>query len=157
MCLLNSCGEKMARSIYFPTVELAKNSENNGLATIIHGLIQQNLIDKPEKLADFFKLQGRIAIVAADIEVSLTLEFNRGQLTIHDGIYGIPDLTVRADSEDVINLSLLEVEPRWGLPNPRCEAFRKMLQSTKQGHLKVYGMAAHMLLILRLTRVISVN
>jgi len=147
----------MTKSIYFPTIELAPGSENNGMAEMIAGLIRQNLEDRPDKLPDFFRLSGRVSIVAEDVEVALTMEFARGQLIVHDGIVGIPDVTIRGTSEDIINLSLVETTTRFGLPNPRGETFQKVLSATKQGRIHVYGALPNLLLMARLSKVMSVN
>ena len=100
-------------------IKFAPGAEDNGLATMVAGLIEQNLADRPDKRADFERLAGRVAIVAEDAGVALTLEFARGTLTVHDGVAGVPDVSVRANSDDVINLSLVELLPRFGLPDPR--------------------------------------
>lgn len=147
----------MVKSIYFPTVELAPGSENNGMAEMIAGLIRQNLQDRPDKLPDFFKLAGRVSIVAEDAEVALTMEFKCGQLTVHDGIVGIPDVTIRGTGEDIINLSLVETTPRFGLPNPRGENFQKVLSALRQGRLHIYGAIPNLLPMARLSKVMSVN
>ncbi|MBN1654683.1 MAG: hypothetical protein JXA30_13005 [Deltaproteobacteria bacterium] len=147
----------MTKSIYFPLVELAPGAENNGLAEMIAGLIRQNLEDSPEKMSDFFKLSGRVSIVAEDVEVVLTMEFNRGQLMVHNGIVGIPDVTVRGSSEDIINLSLIEVIPSLGLPDPRGEIFRKVWAATRERRIQVHGALSNLLLMTRLSKVMSVN
>jgi hypothetical protein len=137
-------------------VVLAPGASNNGLATMLASLVRQNLEDKPHKQADFARLDGRVAIVAEDARVALTLEFRRGKLIVHDGIAGIPDVTVRAPSDDVMNLSLVEIG-RAGLPDLRGASFRKVWQAMRAGRLRVYGALAHVPMVLRLTRVMSVH
>ena len=91
-----------------PKVLLAAGTEDNGLAIMLGDLVRQNLDAKPGKKADFAALDGRIAIVAADADVALTLVFERGPsgtLTIHDGIVGIPDVTIRGPSDAILALS----------------------------------------------------
>ena len=83
-----------------PDVELAPGADDNGLAYMLAGLIRQNMQAKPHKQADFSGLDGTVAIVAEDVDVALTLRFEKGaKLTIHDGIVGIPDVTVRGLSD----------------------------------------------------------
>ncbi len=147
----------MRKSVYYPTVELEAGAEENGMAEMVHGLVQQNLKDKPHKLRDFFKLHGLVAIVAEDAGVSLTLDFDRGQLTVRDGIWGIPDLTIRADSDDIINLSLIELSAGLQLPDPRGTTARQILAAMREGRIHVYGALGHLPTMLRLTRVMSVN
>ena len=142
---------------YESRIELAPGAENNGLAAMLSSLILQNLNDKPEKRVDFAKLRGRIAIVAEDAGVSLTLVFEGNMLTVHDGIVGVPDVTVRANSDDIVQMSLVEILPRLGLPNPRGAAVRQVLQKSKRGDIRVFGALLHFPLVVRLTRLMSIH
>ncbi len=120
-------------------------------------LIRQNLDDHPEKRRDFARLTGRVSIVAQDSNVSATLMFEGGQLRVHGGIVGIPDVTVRTTIDQLMNMSLVELRGRLRLPDPRGEATRTMLEAQKQGQIRIYGMWPNIPLLLRLTRVMSVN
>jgi len=138
-------------------IELAPGAAENGLVTMLADLLRQNLEDKPHKQADFAKLEGRVAIVAEDAAVALTLEFQRGKLVLHDGIVGIPDVTVRAPSDDVMAMSLVELTSKRALPDPRGETMKKVWEGMRSGRIHVYGALLHAPLMLRLTRVMSVN
>ncbi len=138
-------------------IELAPGASENGLATMLADLLRQNLADKPHKRADFARLAGRVAIVAEDAGVALTLEFDRGRLVVHDGIVGIPDVTVRAPSDDVMAMSLVELTPRRALPDPRGETMRKLWQGMRGDRIHIHGALLHAPLMLRLTRVMSVH
>src|ERR1700690_1702494 len=82
-------------------------------------LVRQNLEAKPHKKADFEALGGSVSIVADDADVALTLRFERGgKLTIHDGIVGIPDVTIRGPSDGILPLSNRPLFTRFGLPIP---------------------------------------
>jgi hypothetical protein len=142
---------------YESRIELAPGAEDNGLATMLSALILQNLNDKPAKRADFAKLKGRIAIVAEDAGVSLTLVFEGNMLTLHDGIVGVPDVTIRADSDDIVQMSLLELTPFLGLPDPRGTAFRQVMQKSKLGEIRVFGALLHASLVMRFTRLMSIH
>lgn len=140
-----------------PHIQLADGAEANGLAQMIADLIRQNLEDSPRKRADFGRMLGRVALVAEDADVRLTMEIDPNRLTIHDGIVGIPDMTIRASSEDIINLSLMELTPRFRLPDPRGAINRRVWEGTREGRIQMYGTLANFPLALRLTRVMSVN
>ncbi|HEX7479835.1 MAG TPA: SCP2 sterol-binding domain-containing protein [Polyangiales bacterium] len=142
---------------YDMRIELAQGAQNNGLADMVASLILQNLNDKPQKRADFAKLRGRVAIVAEDARVSMTLAFTGNMLTVHDGIVGVPDVTVRATSDDIIQMSLVELTPRWALPDRRGAVMKQVQQRTDSGQIRVYGALLHPALMLRLTRLLSVN
>jgi hypothetical protein len=147
----------MGKLSYESRIELAPGAENNGLAAMLSALILQNLNDKPEKRADFAKLRGRIAIVAEDAGVSLTLVFGGNMLTVHDGIVGVPDVAVRADSDDIVQLSLIELTRVFALPNLRGEAMRQVMDKSRRGDVRVFGGLLHLPLMLRLTRLMSIH
>lgn len=142
----------------------APGAEDNGLAVMLGTLVRQNLQAKPNKRPDFDALHGRVAIVADDIDVALTLHFERGgKLTIHDGIAGIPDVTVRGPSEAIVALSNIPLTRRFHLPIPRrgdtvaIDAVRTLFRAIGQRSLHVYGAVLHPSLVMKLTSVMSVN
>ncbi len=148
-------------------VSLADGAEDNGLAVMLADLVRQNLEAKPHKKRDFNALAGSFSIVAEDAEVALTMRFTndgrRGQLTIHDGIVGIPDVTIRGGSDTILALSNLPLTRPLGLPipNPRdrneVSIMRSVFSDMRAGRVHVYGMAFHLAMLMRLTRVMSVN
>jgi hypothetical protein len=145
-------------------VQLAPGAEENGLATMLAELVRQNLDAKPHKKGDFAALGGSVSIVADDADVALTMRFERGgRLTIHDGIVGIPDVTIRGPSDAIMALSNMPLATPLGLPipNPRdveaVRSVRTVMGAMRKGTLHVYGMAFHLPLVMKLTRVMSVN
>ncbi len=133
-------------------------------------LVRQNLEAKPRKMADFDALDGRVSIVADDADVALTLVFERslersavGSLTIHDGIVGIPDVTIRGPSEAILALSNMPLATPFGLPLPTpgdpesMKTVRDLVREMRAGRLHFYGMFFHLPLVMKLTRVMSVN
>ena len=149
-----------------PEVVLAPSAGENGLAIMLADLLRQNLEAKPHKVADFAALDARVSIVADDADVALTLVFSAGSsggLTIHDGIVGIPDVTIRGPSDGIIALSNVPLMTRFGLPipNPRDrEAVRtvnELLLLMRTGKLHAYGALLHVPMMMKLTRVMSVN
>lgn len=141
-------------------IELAPGADENGLASMLTELIRQNIADKPRKQRDFEALRGAVAIIADDAGVALTLKFDRGRLVVHDGIVGIPDVTLRAQSDVIMNLSLVELVRAPGLgmvPDLRGKVLRDVARAFAQKKARVYGMAAHFPTLLHLTRLVSVN
>jgi hypothetical protein len=153
-------------------VSLAPGAEENGLAIMLGDLVRQNLEAKPKKMADFDALDGRVSIVADDADVSLTLVFARtprvggsvgGSLVIHDGIVGIPDVTIRGPSDSILALSNMPLATPLGLPLPSPgdpegqKTVRDLVQALREGKLHCYGMLLHLPLVMKLTRVMSVN
>ena len=146
-----------------PVIVLAPGADENGLAVMLSDLVRQNLDAKPHKLRDFRAISGRVAIVAEDAGVALTLHFQRDTLTIHSGIEGIPDVTVRADADSILAMSNVPLTRRLGLPiaMPKDAEGRRYLASlveaSRSGRMQVFGMLANIPMLLRLTRVMSVN
>ena len=147
-----------------PDVSLAPGAEENGLAMMLRDLVTQNLEGKPHKMGDFEALAGSIAIVADDADVALTMRFEAGgKLRIHDGIVGIPDVTIRGPSEAVLAMSNMPLATRLGLPIPdprdheAVKTVKLVMGAMREGKLHVYGMAIHLPMMMRLTKVMSVN
>lgn len=141
---------------YAARIELDTAAEGNGLAQLVSSLILQNLQENPAKRQDFARLRGTVAIVAEDAEVAMTLCFEGNMLTVYDGILGVPDVTVRARGEDIVQMSLLPLT-RLGLPDLRGEVGRDILHKSQTGQVRVYGGMLHIPLLLRFTRLLSVN
>ena len=140
-----------------PVIELGVGAEDNGFALMMSDLLRQNLEDHPHKRRDFDRLVGRIAIVVEDADVSVTMLFEGGRLEVQDGIVGIPDLTIRAPSDEVMQMSLMELTSRFALPNLRGEVTRGVMRASREGRIRMYGALMNLPMVLRLTRVMSVN
>ena len=89
-------------------VHVAPSAEENGLANMLATMLRQNLEDHPERARVLEKLRGRLAIFAEDAEVAITWVFEGGEATVHDGIVGIPDLTIRGGFEPIGDMSRME-------------------------------------------------
>ncbi|MGO8992671.1 MAG: hypothetical protein ACLQVI_05040 [Polyangiaceae bacterium] len=145
------------------SIDLAPGAEDNGLASMLADLVRQNLEAKPHKIPDFDALDGTIAIVAEDADVCLTLRFQRGRLTIHDGIVGVPDLAIRGTSDMIMAMSNMPLTRPLGLPIPdprdkeQVALSQSVMTAMRAGELKMYGALLHPGLVMRLTRVMSVN
>ena len=146
-----------------PDIVLSPGAEDNGLATMLADLVRQNLEAKPHKKGDFNALVGSVSIVADDAEVALTLRFESGRLTIHDGIVGIPDVTIRGPSDTILALSNMPLTTPLGLPIPKprdheaIQTVRSVFEAMRGGKFHIYGLAFHLPMLMRLTRVMSVN
>ena len=137
-------------------VELAPGASENGLAIMMATMMSQNLEDHPERLDVFERLGGRVAIVAEDADVSLTMCFADRRAIVFDGIVGIPDVTVRGPAELIADLSRMETG-RFGLPDPRGEVNRAMAAALRSGTLRVYGLPTGLPLLARLGTVLAID
>lgn len=138
-----------------PEITLSDSAMENGLAIMLSSLIRQNIADKPEKLADLKRLCIDVGIEAYDIDVKLTMSFSGGGLVFHNGIRENAQVLIVADSDSILNLSLISI--RFGLPwlfdKNGMEFARKFLS----GSLKIKGMATNPMALVRLTRLVSVT
>jgi hypothetical protein len=138
-------------------VELGTGADQNGFALMISELIRQNVADRPDKRGPLSRLRGRVAIVIEDVGVSVTLDCRRETILVEDGIVGVPDVTIRASSDHITKMSLVELVPRLGIPDPRGPVAKEIAQAQKDGAIQVFGGLANPLAVLRLTRILSVN
>jgi hypothetical protein len=102
--------------------------------------------------------------VADDACVALTMCFEcGGKLTIHDGIVGVPDVTIRGPGEVIMALSNMPLATRLGLPipDPRDQqalgVVRDVVRALRRGELHFHGMLFHPGLLMKLSHIMSVN
>ncbi|MFO0667050.1 MAG: hypothetical protein U0174_24070 [Polyangiaceae bacterium] len=142
-------------------VELASDAAENGFACMLYDLLRQNIEAKPHKRNDLRALRGRVAIVADDADVAVTLHFAAGSVTIHDGIDGVPDLAVRGEAEVIMTMSNMPIT--LGLPFARKTdeegkaALDAALLAMKEKRVVTYGMWRHPMMLLRFTRLLSIH
>ncbi len=135
-------------------ITLDKGAQENGLAAMIRDLMSQNIGNHPGRAKDLTALNGNIAISARDIEVSLTLECNKGSVVIYDGIKQPCKLTIETDSDNILKLSTLKIKA--GLPYYFDKTGREILGMLFNGKLKIQGLLKHPLLLTHITKLFSV-
>jgi hypothetical protein len=138
-----------------PVILLDEGAKDVGLADMIFNLIRQNLEQKPHKVRSFQALKSNVVIVASDIEITITLAFQSGKLTIYNGIVGEADLKIVTDHDVILQLSLITI--CLGLPNYFDKTGRGILKKLLFGNLKIEGMLEHPLQLTHLTKIFSVN
>lgn len=139
-----------------PIVDLAPGAGEDGLAQLFATLVRENLVDEARR-RDFSRLRASIGVVADDAGTALTLRFDFGKLTIHEGLVGVPTITIRGQTADIERLS--ELPHAIGLralsdPSSRAAA-RHVLSALRSRNLKIYGLYSHPRLVIRLLRVLS--
>jgi hypothetical protein len=127
--------------------------EPDGLATMMGGLIEANLTAHPER-AVLLQKRATFAIEAPDVDVAVSIRLYRGTVTVRNGIVGRPDVTIRANSEDLIGISAVPL--RWGLPDVRTKEGREVNRKLMKGQLKIKGLLAHPGKLARLNKLMSV-
>lgn len=140
---------------------MAPGTEDNPLAGRLADLIRDNVSHFDSKARDFARLRGSAALVINDAGTALTLRFDFGRLTLHDGVIGVPEVTILGDGRVVEELARLPISRRWRLPiaergdAPAREARRALLRALRGGKLKVYGWIVHVRFVMRLLNVLS--
>jgi hypothetical protein len=136
-------------------VTIDKGAEENGLANMLADLISQNLDRCPERMPAFRRMRGRVVIIARDIDVTVTLDFGGGRLTVYDGEHGKANLKVTTDSDTVLDLSKLKVKA--GLPFFFDEVGVGVLKKMLSRDLVICGLITNFFSLARLTTLISVH
>lgn len=138
-----------------PAITLDDGAKDVGLAEMLFNLLRQNLEQRPQKISSFEALHLNVVIMARDIDITVTLAFEKGKLTIYNGIVGKADLTIIADHDAILDLSLINIF--LGLPNYFDKAGRNILKKLLLGNLKIKGLLKHPLQLTHLTKLFSVN
>jgi hypothetical protein len=124
----------------------------NGIASMIGGLIEANLVSHPER-ASLLK-PATIGIVAEDAHVALTLQIEPELVTVRNGLAPRVDVMVRSDSETLTELSSTPL--RLGLPDALTKGGRAVTKKLFSGTLQVQGLLRHTGMVSRLNRLLSV-
>ncbi len=130
------------------------DSEPNGLAAMIGGLIQGNLDADPERTG-LLSSPATYAIVAPDVDVAVSIRVKDGSVTVRNGLVGRPDIVITADSDALLGLS--SVPLRFGLPDATTKEGREVTRKLLNGELKVKGLLFNPLKLARLNKLLSVN
>ena len=138
-----------------PVIILDDGAKDVGLAEMLFNLLRQNLEQNPQKRSSFEALNSNVVIVARDIDITITLAFRKGELTIYNGIVGKTDLMIIADHDAILDLSLINIF--MGLPNYFDKVGRSILKKLLLGNLKIEGLLKHPLQLTHLTKLFSVN
>jgi hypothetical protein len=140
---------------------LGEGAEENGFASMLAELLRQNIEAKPQKKRDIASMSGSAAIVADDADIAVTLFFDNLCVVVRSGIVGVPDVTIRGMSETIMELSNIPIN--FGLPMPAWKnadetaAAKSAYAAMRAGKIHTYGMFRNPGLVLKLTRLMSVN
>ena len=126
--------------------------EPNGLATMLGGLIEANLAAHPERTR--LLKPGLVSIAAPDAGVAVSIRMRPGVVQIANGVRGRPRLTVRTNSDTLMELS--SVPLRFGLPNAMTREGREVTAKLMNGTIRVKGMFRSLATLMRLNRLLSV-
>ncbi|WP_206079509.1 hypothetical protein [Polyangium spumosum] len=144
-----------------PIIDLAEGTEENTLALLLADRIRQNVSRSARKKQDFRALRGSVLVVAQDTTQTLTMRFDHGRLTIHDGTVGIPSVTLCGDEavlRRLVNVGLsrwLRLPRVFSRTPERGTTLWDVGRAMADEKLTVYGLLSHPRLLLFLLRVLS--
>ena len=138
-----------------PLVDYAGGEEASAFGQMLGGLIEANVEASPERRRDFDELTARVGVYVTDIEEGVTLDFQGGHLVVRSGLEPGRDLTIRADSETVMQLSNVRIGFA-GMPNYLDSTGREVVASLLSGRLKIEGIFGNLTLLNQVTRLFSV-
>jgi len=136
------------------TVEYADSSPS-AFASMLGGLIEANVGSRPEKEKDFDSLAARVGIWVTDIDEGVTLDFQKGHLVVHNGLWPKRDITIRAEAGTVMNLSNLKIG-LFGMPVYYDEVGREVAGKLVLGKLRIEGLLGNLATLNTVTRIFSV-
>jgi hypothetical protein len=144
------------------SIVFAAGADDNPLGVWAADVVRQNVADRDSARRAFEALRAAVAMVAPDRRLQVTLRFDHGYLTIHDGMIGIPDVTLCGDYQVLMGIGEVPLSRRGSLPLPpwsraRRADWTRTLLEVASGELKIYGLWAHPRLVTRLLRVLSHN
>jgi hypothetical protein len=132
------------------------DDEPSAFASMLGGLIEANVRTRPEKENDFDSLKARVGIFVTDIDEGVTLDFEGGQLIVHNGLEPKRTLTIRTDADTVMSLSNLKIG-LFGLPIYYDSVGRGVAAKLLRGKLKIEGLLPNVMALNAVTRIFSVQ
>lgn len=149
------CAGDLAGRGVIPAVEYADGEEASAFAQMLGGLIEANVISRPEKLKDFHNLKARVGIFVTDIQEGVTLNFDGGHLLVRNGLEEGRDVTIRAEADTVMLLSNVRIGFA-GMPNYLDATGREVAAKMLTGRLRIEGLVGNLTTLNRVTRLFSV-
>jgi hypothetical protein len=146
-----------------PIIDLAPGAEDNQLAVELVEQVRRNVRESVKKNIDFRTLRGSVLVVAQDTQLVLTMRFDHGRLTVHEGAVGVPSVTLCGDEQVLRDLTRLRLSSRLRFPKVISrtggdlsgKALWDFAQAMAEQRLTVYGLFTHPRLLLCLLRVVS--
>ncbi len=136
-------------------LDYADGQDASPFGRMLGELIHANL-RRADRRRDFDGLRTRVGIEVTDIGEAVTLDFQAGRLVISNGLRPQRAITIRTDSDTVLQLSNLRIGPL-GLPVYVDATGRDVVRKLLSGRLKIEGMLANVGALSAVTRIFSVR
>ncbi len=130
-----------------PSVRLAPGAERNGLAVALREIVALNVRDRPLAARVYQRLNIAAAVRLADMAPPLTLDFQRGSLTVHTGTPPrSAKVAIVTDARGLI--AFAEAPKLAGLPDLRTREGRVVVRRLLSRRLRLRGVLRHPLAML---------
>ena len=129
-----------------------ENDEPSGLATMVGGLIAQNLERDPTRRR--LLRTSSATITVPDAGVTITVRTRPGGVEVRDGGDPAAHIGITADSDRLLGLTSAPL--RFGLPDPFDPRGRAVLRDIMSGRVRIRGLLAHPRRLARLSALLSV-
>lgn len=128
--------------------------EPNGLAEMVGGLIEANLVRDPDRSR--LLRQAVIDLVALDADVAVSLAVGREDVRVANGLAdGRADVRVTTDSLSLVELAGAPL--RFGFPDVFRPEGRLVVRKILERRIQIEGLLRHPLRLSRITRLLSVT
>ena len=128
------------------------NEEPSGLASMVGGLIDQNLVRDPTRVR--LLRTSSATITVPDAGVAITVRTGPGEVEVRDGVDPEAEIAITADSERL--LALTSAPLRFGLPDLFDARGRAVLSDVLSGRVRIHGLLVHPRRLARLSSLLSV-
>lgn len=133
---------------------LAPSSEEVPLAGMLAEMLRANL-SNPKKVKTFNSLKTRVYLFAEDAEAEVTLDFDKGTLTVYGGKEGKPNISITTDSTTLLNLANIKIV--MGLPFYFDKVGLDIVFKLLSRKLKIKGLITHVVALTKVTKFMSLK
>ncbi len=140
-----------------PVVDLAPGAEHEPLALTLAKAVGE-AVRAPSRRKNFEQLRGTVGLVIDDSASALTLRYDFGRLVIHEGLVGVPTVTVRGTRDSIQALTRLPLARGgvlWVGGRDARAALRRLASAWAGRRLKIYGLVSHPRFVLRFLATLS--
>jgi hypothetical protein len=144
------------------SITLGSGTEDNALARGLGQRVEARVRSDGRAERSFRSLRASVGVVATDRRQSATLRFDLGVLTIHDGLVGLPDITLCGELRQLRALGRLGARRLAMAASDRATVepdaqgpWRQVGSGLGSGELRIYGLWSHPRLAFRLWRLLG--
>lgn len=140
-------------------IDLALGAEDHPLGPVFADRIRDNVARDAARARAFRSLRAVVQFVPFETGAALTLRFDHGRLTVHEGSIGVPTVTFGgplAVLQRLPDLELQGIVPSLrGREERNFTVLRDLARRVARGELVIYGLVGHPRTVLRTLRLLA--